>query len=79
MQVCPELEMAVSSLARFMPADYQREAAKRIIEIYEQWLQQGKDAQGVELLPANYAAPLSPRSMPITDAEFIEVAGDKPE
>ena len=36
MQVCPELEMAVSSLARFMPADYQREVAMRIIEIYEQ-------------------------------------------
>ena len=36
MQVCPELEMAVASLARFMPADYQREAAKRIIEVYEQ-------------------------------------------
>ncbi len=42
MQVCPELEMAVSSLARFMPADYQREAAKRIIEVYEQWLQSQK-------------------------------------
>ena len=78
MQVCPELEMAVSSLARFMPADYQREAAMRIIEIYEQWMQQGKDAQGVKLLPA-HAAPLSPRSFPTTDAEFTAVAGDNPE
>ena len=30
MQICPELEMAVASLARFMPAEHQREAAKRI-------------------------------------------------
>ena len=77
MQVCPELEMAVASLARFMPAEHQREAAKRIIEVYEQWLQQEKDAQGVKLRPANYAGTPSPHSMSITDAVFTEVAGDK--
>ena len=65
MQVCPELEMAVASLARFIPAEHQREAAKRIIEVFEQWLQQEKDAQGVKLRPANYAGPPSPRSMSI--------------
>ena len=78
MYVCPELEMAVASLARFMPADYQREAAKRIIDVYEQWLQQEKDGQDVELLPANYATPPSPRLTSITDAVFTEVVGDKP-
>ena len=43
MQVCPELEMAISSLAQFVPLDYQREAAKRIIDVYEQWLQSVKE------------------------------------
>jgi hypothetical protein len=76
MQVCPELEMAVSSLARFMPADYQREAAKRIIEVYEQWLQTDKDAKVAELLSASFGAPPIVRSMPITDAEFTEVVRD---
>ena len=35
--------MAISSLAQFMPPDYQREAAKRIIDVYEQWLQSVKE------------------------------------
>ena len=74
MQLCPELDMAVSSLARFMPPDYQREAAKRIIEVYEQWLQTAKDGKGVELLCASFGPHPMVRSMPITDAEFTEVA-----
>ena len=73
MQVCPELEMAVSSLARFMPADYQREAAKRIIEVYEQWLQSEKDAEGSGLVSASFGPHSVALSRPITDAEFTEV------
>ncbi len=73
MQVCPELEMAVSSLARFMPTDYQREAAKRIIEVYEQWLQSGKDAKGAGFSSASSGPHSVAPSMLITDAEFTEV------
>jgi hypothetical protein len=80
MQVCPELEMAVSSLARFMPADYQREAAKRIIEVYEQWLQSVKKAEtersGTELSSASFRPHSVALSMPITDTEFTEVKRD---
>jgi hypothetical protein len=56
-----------------MPADYQREAAKRIIEVYEQWLQSGKDAKGAGLSSASFGPHSVAPAMPITDAEFTEV------
>jgi hypothetical protein len=70
MQVCPELEMAVLSLARFMPVDYQREAARRIIEVYEEWLQAGN---GAKLLSASSKEPSPARKLLVTDAVFTEV------
>ena len=76
MQLCPELDMAVSSLARFMPPDYQREAAKRIIDVYEQWLQTAKDGKGAELTSAGFGPHPIARARPITDAEFTEVVPD---
>ena len=78
MQVCPELEMAISSLAQFMPPDYQREAAKRIIDVYEQWLQSVKEPKserrGDGHSSANFG-PIAPSGQ-ITDAEFTEVTRD---
>lgn len=76
MQVCPELEMAISSLAQFMPPDYQREAAKRIIDVYEQWLQSVKSPNPHEAVTdIHLLQPVAP-SMQITDAEFTEVTRD---
>jgi hypothetical protein len=76
MQVCPELEMAISSLARFMPVDYQREAAKRIIEVYEQWLESEKVVEGSGLASASFGPHSAALSRAITDAEFTEVTRD---
>ena len=76
MQVCPELEMAISSLAQFMPPDYQREAAKRIIDVYEQWLQSVKEPKSERRddgHPSTNFGPILAPSMQITDAEFTEV------
>ena len=70
------LKMAVPSLARFMPADYQREAAKRIIEVYEQWLQSEKDAKGSGLSSGSFGPHSVALRGPITDAEFTEVTRD---
>ena len=80
MQVCPELEMAITSLAQFMPLDYQREAAKRIIDVYEQWLQSVKEPKserrGDGPSSANFGPHSVAPSMQITDAEFTEVTRD---
>ena len=75
MQVCPELEMAVLSLTQFMPAEYQLEAAKRIVEVYEQWLWSESNRTDVQPVAASLGAPRA-RSPLVTDADFTEVAPD---
>ena len=64
----PELDIAVSPLARFMPADNQREAAKRIIDVFEQWLRAAKDGNGAELHSADFGVQPVARARP--DAEY---------
>jgi len=76
MQVCPELEMAVLSLTQFMPAEYQLEAAKRIVEVYEQWLWSESNRTDVQPVAASLGAPMRARSPLVTDADFTEVAPD---